>query len=237
MITLFTFPEAFGLRNVSPFCLKVEMALAYLKIDYDIGFESDPRKGPKDKLPFIISNGVTISDSELILDHLDTLSDGGLYGELSPSEFAVGTAFLRLVEDHLYWMLVASRWIDDDWFPNVQKGFFSKMPPLLGPLVSRLARSQMKKTYYLHGLGRHTQEEQEWLAHRNLKAIASIVGPEHYIVGKRLTVFDFSVAGLLAGVFDQKPESWITKLANEYPVLREYAERVQKDTDVYCRNV
>ena len=30
MIQLYTFPEAFGLRNVSPFCLKIEMALTWL---------------------------------------------------------------------------------------------------------------------------------------------------------------------------------------------------------------
>ena len=237
MITLFTFPATFGLRNVSPFCLKVEMALAYLKIDYEIALESDPRKGPKDKLPFIISDGVTIDDSELILAHLDKLSNGGLYGQLTPKEMAVGTAFLRLVDDHLYWMVVASRWLNDDWFPNVQKGFFGNMPPIVGPLISRLARSQMKKTYHLHGLGRHTQEQQEWLAHRNLKAIEAIVSTENYIVGQRLTVFDFAVASLLAGISDQKPESWTTKLANEYPALREYAERVQSDLNVYCRNV
>ena len=35
MIGLYTFPEAFGLRNVSPFCLKVEMALHHLGERYE----------------------------------------------------------------------------------------------------------------------------------------------------------------------------------------------------------
>jgi len=237
MITLFTFPEAFGLRNVSPFCLKVEMALSYLDIDYQIALESDPRKGPKDKLPFIITDGVTIDDSELILDHLDKTTNGGLYGQLSDEEMAVGTAFSRLVDDHLYWMLVASRWLDDDWFENVKIGFFSNMPPLIGPLVAKLARNQIKKTYHLHGLGRHTQEQQEWFARRDLQAIEAIVNSEQYIVGKRLTVFDFSVASLVAGMTDQQPHAWISAVARDYPGLSEYAERVQKELKVYCRNI
>ena len=237
MITLFTFPEAFGLRNVSPFCLKVEMALTYLNLDFEIALESDPRKGPKDKLPFIISDGATLDDSEMILEHLDKTTDGGLYGSLTPAELGVGTAFVRLVDDHLYWMVVASRWLDDDWFPNVYEGFFSYLPPVVGPLVSKLARRQIKKTYHLHGLGRHNKEQQQWFARRDLQAIDAVVSQEQYIVGKRLTVFDFSVASLLAGILDNKPETWVTKLALEYPALTEYTERVQKDLNVYCRNV
>lgn len=238
MITLFTFPEAFGLRNVSPFCLKVEMALSYLDIDFEIALESDPRKGPKDKLPFIISDdGATIDDSELILQHLDAITNGGLYGQLTPQEIAVGTAFIRLVDDHLYWMLVASRWLEDDWFPNVRKGFFSNLPPLLGPLVANMARRQMRKTYHLHGLGRHSKAQQEWFAQRDLQAIESVVSKEQYIIGRRLTVFDFGVASLLAGILDNRPETWLTKLAQAYPALTEYAERVQEDVGVYCRDI
>ena len=237
MITLFAFPEAFGLRNASPFCLKVEMALTYLNLDFEIALESDPRKGPKDKLPFIISDGITYDDSELILKHLDEISNGGLYGQLSPTDIAVGTAFARLTDDHLYWLVVASRWLDSNWFPNVQKGFFGNMPPLLGPLVSKIARGQVKKTYHLHGLGRHSQEQQEWFAHRDLRAIEAIVSKENYIIGGKLSVYDFSIASLLAGMIDNKPETWISTLAKDYPTLTEYAERVQSDLGVYCRTL
>ena len=235
MITLFTFPEAFGLRNVSPFCLKVEMAMAFLKIDYEIALESDPRKGPKDKLPFIITDGKTIDDSELILKHLDDISGGGLFGSLSAEEMAVGTAFTRLCDDHLYWIVVASRWLEDDWFENVKEGFFGNMPPLMGPLVSKIARSQVRKTYHLHGLGRHTREQQEWFLRRDLESIATIVDQRGYIVGERLTVFDFNVASLLSGALDNKPATWVTGIIEEFPPLKDYAERVQSELNVYCR--
>ncbi|NND83500.1 MAG: glutathione S-transferase family protein [Gammaproteobacteria bacterium] len=235
MITLFTFPEAFGLRNVSPFCLKVEMALSYLDLQHEIALESDPRKGPKDKLPFIIHDGVTYDDSELILKHLDEFTNGGLYGGLSAKEVGVGTAFCRLVDDHLYWIVVASRWLEDDWFPHVYRGFFSRMPPVIGTLVSRMARNQVKKTYHLHGLGRHSMEQQAWFARRDLEAINDVVSEERYIVGQRLTVYDFSVASLLSGMLDNKPATWMTELAEQYPALAAYAERVQSDVNVYCR--
>lgn len=49
MNTVYIFPPAFGLRNASPFCLKIEMALRYLNIEFTIEEVSDPRKAPKGK--------------------------------------------------------------------------------------------------------------------------------------------------------------------------------------------
>ncbi len=235
MITLFTFPEAFGLRNVSPFCLKVEMAMSYLKLDFEIALESDPRKGPKDKLPFIISDGKTIDDSELIFEYLDEVTEGGLFGNLSDQEIAVGRAFNRLCDDHLYWIMVASRWLDDEWFDNVKRGFFSYLPPVIGPIVSKLAQGQVRKTYNLHGLGRHTQVQQEQFAIRDLEAINSVIKNNGYIVGERLTAFDFGVASLLSGIYDNQPATWLSTIAEQFPDLKDYAQRVQAGVNVYCK--
>ena len=71
MVFLYTFPPAFGLRNVSPFCLRVEMALNYLNVPFEIVLEHNPGKGPKGKLPYIVDSGKIIGDSELIYHHLD----------------------------------------------------------------------------------------------------------------------------------------------------------------------
>ena len=119
MITLYALPPAFGLRNVSPFCLKTEMMLAHLKQPFELVEERDPRKTPKGKLPYLECDGEVIADSERILEFLDQQFDGALFGDLTPQEIATGRAFTRLAKEHLYWMIVASRWLEDDWFPNV----------------------------------------------------------------------------------------------------------------------
>jgi glutathione S-transferase len=236
-ITLYTLPPAFGLRNVSPFCLKVEMALNHLGLDFDIAEEADPRKAPRGKLPFLVVDGTRMPDSELIFEYLDKVSGGGLFGSLSPLEIAQGTAFTRLTEDHLYWIMVASRWLDDAWWPNIVQGFFGELPAPVRLLATRLARRQVRSTYHLQGLGRHSHAEQEQFARRDLGAISGVVEEQGYITGGRLTAFDFSVAGLLAGMQDQQPRSWINPLLDEFPALSEYAERVQAETGVYGRPV
>lgn len=236
MITLYTLPAAFSLRNPSPFCLKVEMALTYLKLDFDVATEANPAKAPKGKMPWLV-DGEVIPDSELILDYLDNKTNGGLFGHLTEQEVAVGTAFTRLAEDHLYWLMVASRWLDDEWFKVVKKDFFGFMPAPVGFLVSKMARRQVNKTYQLHGLGRHSMEEQAAFARKDLQAIAAQTRLHPYIAGERLTHYDFAVASMIAGLMDNKPATWVSRIAEETPGLRDYAERIQAEMNVYCRKL
>ncbi len=235
MIQLITFPAAFGLRNVSPFCLKVEMALVHLGLDFEIVEQSDPRQSPKGKLPYIVVDGESIADSELIFDELDRRTGGGLYGSLSPQELGNGFAWVRLVDDHLYWLMVASRWLDDSWWPNVKQGFFSELPFPLSKIVPPVARRQVRQTYQLHGLGKHSLDEQKEFARKDFSALNAAIASQPYLLGDSLSVFDFSVASLLAGIFDNQPASWITEIAEEYPSLKEYAERVQQALGVWAR--
>lgn len=237
MITLYTLPPAFGLRNVSPFCLKAEMILKHLKQPFEIKFEGDPRKAPKGKLPYIDIDGEVTADSELILQKLNQTFSDGVYGELTPKEIAVGRAFTRLCEEHLYWMIVASRWLEADWFPNVVNGFFSEVPSILRSFIAKSAQSTVRKTYDLQGLGRHTKAEQKQFARDDLSAISAQIEAERYITGSRLTVFDFNVASILIGLMDNEPATWISILAQDYPVLREYVDRVQSEVGVYAKEL
>ena len=227
MITLYTLPPAFGLRNVSPFCLKIEMALTHFKLPFELICEQDPRKTPKGKLPYIVTDGETIADSELIY--------GSLYGDLTANDIAIGRAFTRLAEDHLYWMIVASRWLEDDWFPNVVRDFFGFVPWPIRALATRGARSEVRKTYHLQGLGRHSKAEQVAFARSDLSAIADRIEAERYIAGSKLSVFDFAVASILVGLMDNEPATWISELAKEYPALREYVDRVQTEVGVFAK--
>ncbi|MGV0034489.1 MAG: glutathione S-transferase family protein [Candidatus Azotimanducaceae bacterium WSBS_2022_MAG_OTU7] len=232
MITLVTLPPAFGLRNISPFCLKVEMALTHLGLAFNDETEQDPRKAPKGKLPYLLIDGEKIADSELIFERLNTMTQGKLYAGLTPEEKAIGIAFSRLAEDHLYWMGVASRWLDDDWFPNIVSGFFGFVPRLFRGFASNSVRKSVAQTYDLHGLGRHTMDEQKGFAKRDLQAIADIVSSKKYIVGGRLTAYDFVVASMLSGFMDNEPATWLGDIANGYPSLRAYLERIQNEVGV-----
>ena len=237
ILELVTLPPAFGLRNVSPFCLKAEMLLKSLDLPFAQSQLQDPRKAPKGKLPYLLSDGVKIADSELITEHLDEITQGRVYAGLSPEQKAQGVALTRLVEDHLYWIGVASRWLDDAWWPHVVENFFGFVPALLRPFAAGGARKQVRQTYHLQGLGRHTLEEQRGFAKRDLQALEDAVPRTGFLFGDAPGIFDFTVAGMMAGFYDNQPPTWLTELALTYPGLNEYTERVQEAIGVYGRHV
>lgn len=235
MMELVTLPPAFGMRNVSPFCLKIEMLLTSLELKFSLSDINDPRKAPKGKVPYLIADGRTIADSELIVVYLDTLTEGKVFAGLSDLQKGQGFALTRLAEDHLYWTMVASRWLDDDWWPNVVRGFFGALPGIIRPVVSGIARRQITQTYHLQGLGRHTLEEQKGFARRDLEALASVVPAEGFLFGDQPGIFDFTVAGMMSGIYDNQPATWVTDLAAGYEGLKAYTERVQEGVGVWGR--
>ena len=234
-LTLVTLGGAFGLQNVSPFCLKLEMLMTQLGLDFDMDVQADPRKAPKGKLPFLIADGRTIADSELILEYLNDMTQGRVLAGLSAKDRALGLALTRLVDDHLYWIFVASRWLDDEWFPNIVEGFFHIARRPIRGLVARQARKEVTQTYHLQGLGRHTQAEQEGFARRDLQALQDAVHADGFLFATEPCVYDFAIASFMAGVFDQRPATWMTHVANEFDGLKEYTERVQQRVGVFAR--
>ena len=235
MLELVTLPPAFGMRNVSPFCLKAEMLLKSLDLSFTISQISDPRKAPKGKLPYLVADGRTIADSELITEYLNATTQGRVYAGLSDAQKAQGVALARLAEDHLYWIMVASRWLDPEWWPNVVAGFFGQLPVIIRPIASTMARRQVARTYHLQGLGRHSLEEQRGFAERDLAALDAAVPAADFLFGLSPGIFDFTVASLMAGVYDNQPATWLTGLAQNYKNLHAYTERVQTHTGVYGR--
>ena len=235
MLTLVTLPPAFGMRNVSPFCLKAEMLLTALELPFELQTEINPAKAPKGKLPYLIDGQTRIAESELITEYLDQKTDGKVYAGLDTTQCSQGLALARLAEDHFYWIMVASRWLDDDWWPNVVQGIFGFIPRVIRPLATSSARKQVRKTYHLHGLGRHSLEEQREFARRDLAAMAGAVPDQGFLFGAKPNIYDFTLAGMMAGVYDNQPATWVTDVAQAYPGLRDYTERVQDAVGVWGR--
>jgi len=47
-------------------------------------------------------------------------------------------------------------------------------------------------------------------------------------------VYDFTIASLLAGLYGQQPPSWINNIAEDFPELRDYAQRIQQNVGIYA---
>lgn len=226
MITLYAFADAFGV-NPSPFCQKVNIALDLSGLDYTIEVLPDPRKAPKGKLPWLLDDGRSIADSEFILDYLRDCYDFDLDADLTPAQRAVGCAFTRLADEHFYWMLVMSRWLDDAVWPTTKEAFFGEMPAFVKPLITVIARRQVNANITGHGIGKHDQAELEVLARADIEAIGAQVDANGFVTGDAFSRADLSVYSNVVGALRGRPETWVGKLVAADPRIPAYCDRVE----------
>src|SRR4249919_2363068 len=122
MITLYTFGPFFGLPDPSPFVMKGEMLLKLSGLPY----KTDTRgfsRAPKGKLPYIDDDGELIADSTLIRLHLEKKHGIQFDRGLSARDRGTAWAVDKMLEDHLYWIMVYWRWLKDENFERGPKAF------------------------------------------------------------------------------------------------------------------
>ena len=112
MITLLTYPPAFGQFSGSPFCIKAAHLLNLSGQHWRRENTLDPRMMPHQKLPVIRAEDQLIADSDMIRDYLE--AQGAQFDDgLSEIGKSTSRAFIRMAEEHLYFHIVLDRWGND----------------------------------------------------------------------------------------------------------------------------
>ena len=198
MITLYTFGPNFGLPDPSPFCMK---ALTLLKMS-GLEFQTrpcDPRKAPKGKGPWMDDNGTQVPDTTFIRWHLESIHGIDFDDGLGDVDKATAWAFEKMCEDHLYWAVLYERWTLDEHFNAGPRVFFDIVPALMRPLIIGKVRRDIKRALWGHGLGRHSYEEIQRLAIRDIEAIATFLGDKSFLMGDSPCGADASIHGVCHG--------------------------------------
>jgi glutathione S-transferase len=181
MITLYTFGPMFDLPDPSPFVTKAEMLLKLAGLEY----KTDARgfsRAPKGKLPYIEDDGRIVADSTLIRLHLEKKYRIDFDRGLSARDRGVGWATEKMLEEQLYWVMVRWRWLDDANFARGPKIFFRRAPAIVRPLVERIVRKSVRKTLFMHGIGRHDDADMLAMAERGFEAVSQILGESRYFL-------------------------------------------------------
>jgi glutathione S-transferase len=228
MITLYKFFPAFGLVDPSPFCVKVEAFLRMTGAEYQTRNLSDPRKGPKGKLPFLTDGNKTIADSTFIIKYLLATYGSSIDAHLSPEQHALGLAVTRMLEEHLYWVIVHERWIDPSNWRIVREQFFGGLPPGIRTIVPMVAHATVRRTLHGQGLGRHTPEEIKMLGDDDIRAVSSLLGGKDYILGDRCSSYDASVYAFLSSILYCTLDSPTRQTILETDNLSRYCDRIRR---------
>jgi glutathione S-transferase len=225
MITLYTFGPAFGLPDMSPFVTKVEMLLKMAGLDYRVqtgGFN----KAPKGKLPFIEDDGEAVADSVFIRWHLEKKYDADFDEGLDAEQRATAWAFEKMLEDHVYWAFLHSRWVDDGNFNKGPLAFFQRMPLPMRLIVPRVARRQIKAQIQGQGMGRHTPEEIVALGTRSIDATAAFLADKPFMMGAEPTGLDATAFPFIGGAFCPLFETPLRDAVGSHDNLKRYVRRV-----------
>ena len=229
MITLYQFPRTWGIPNLSQFCVKLETYLRINKLPYQI-VETLPLRGPRGKLPYLEDQGRKLSDSRLIVNYLKATYGDNDKALLSSEQIGIAKAYQRLLEEHLYWAGMFTRWdfTEANWQTNKQ-AIFGGLPPIARDLAAAIYRVKIKSQIKGHGLGRLTQEEIFELGKEDIDSLADFLGNKLYFMGDKPTSLDASAYGILVNTLGCPIKSPLKDHALGKKNLVDYCRRMQTE--------
>jgi glutathione S-transferase len=224
MITLYTFGPMFGLADPSPFVTKTLVQMKMSGVPFEVnskGFNT----APKGKLPYINDSGEIIADSTFIYAHLQKKYGVDLDKGMTAEQRAIGWAFEKMCEEHLYWAVSDARWQVGANFDKGPRHFFDDVPVLIRPLIIGKVRRDLKHRLHGQGFGRHSREQIETLAKRDLDAISDFLVDKPFLFGAEPHAADTTVYGSVASALCPLFDTPIKEHAQSRPNLVAYAKR------------
>lgn len=202
-VILHVFPrDTARIPSMGHFVMKLETYLRIHKIPFQLDFNF--AGGPKNKTPWIEYNGVTMGDSQLIMQYFNKTFNVDMNSHLSKEERAIAWAIQKWLEEYTYWLNVHTRWsiFFEDMLTqilNVSRWVVSFMKIVRKPKIER--------TTYTVGIGRHSDEEVHKMMVNDLRMFADILGTKKYIMGDKVTETDCAAFGVLSQIRWCTPES------------------------------
>lgn len=224
MLTLLTYPAGFGTLSVSPFCVKAMYLLTAARMDWQREDSSDPRRMPRAKLPVLRTEDRLIHDSDGIRQYLEDQGADFMPG-LSEQDKARSRALIRMVEEHLYFLLVLDRWERPDVWPIVRDTYFDEIPRPVRGLITGSIRRSVLRGVRTQGLGRMTWDERMTRLDQDLAAVSVHVGNNSFLFGETPTLADCAVVPMLDAMRATPADTPVARRLRDDTQLGAYVDR------------
>lgn len=198
-IILYAAGPGFGLPEASSYAMKSEIHLRMAGLPYRKdchGFA----KAPKGKLPYIRDGQAVIADSTLIRQHLEWSYgiDFDVGHDLAAR--AMAWAVERLLEDHLGWAALRMRWLDPVNFARGPAQMIGATPHASRDERRAQAQAEVASELHAHGIGRHSEEDIQFLATRSLYSFSVLLADRPFLLGEKPCGTDATACGILAAI-------------------------------------
>lgn len=198
MITLYSYPELFGVADNNGYGLKVFAFLKLTHLPFVHRHIFDASDAPRGQLPYIVDDGTPIGDSDAILAHLTRTYALTLDDALDPRQRDTRLLVTRMLDD-LYWVMSYSRWKDERYWPAFRDALLRAHPSLTEPSL-RQARAFNAQRYHYQGIGRFEPDAAYARGLADLQVLANLTPAEGYLFGSKPTSVDAGIYGFIANI-------------------------------------
>ncbi|GLR91882.1 glutathione S-transferase family protein [Bradyrhizobium iriomotense] len=199
MLTLYSYPQLFGVADNNGYGLKVYAFLKLAGVPFVHEHVFDASAAPRGQLPYVVDDGETIGDSETIIAHAITKYRLTIDAALSRDARRTNLLVTRMLDD-LYWVMSYSRWKDDRYCPAFCSAFMAQHPQINAEGLEK-AKAYNAQRYYFQGIGRYTPEQAYARGLADLKVLAEIVPAQGYVHGAAPTSVDAGIYGFIANIY------------------------------------
>ncbi|ROZ52968.1 glutathione S-transferase family protein [Rhodococcus sp. WS1] len=238
MITVYGYVPAWGIPDISPYVTKVVNYLTFAGIEFEHKTQdlaTLDQDSPHGKLPYIVdSDGTKIGDSNTIIAYLKNKYGDKLDADLSKEQLALGLAFNRLIEEHLYWSgIIQPRWRENSgwetYIPYIVQG--AEVTPEMREGLDAF-RGRILAEFDGQGMGRRSAEVVDEFFRADIDALSDFLGDKPFFLGDKLHSIDASVYSTLRQIADQ-PQQWLgTGYVQSKQNLVDYMDRIRKQHDI-----
>ena len=198
MITLYSYPELFGVADNNPYGLKIFAFLKLCNLPFRQEHILDPKDAPRGQLPFIVDDDAHIGDSDAIVAHLIKKYGLEIDGALTPAQRDTHLMIRRMLDD-LYWVMSYSRWSDERFWPLFCCAFLRTHPAVSADNLEA-ARNYNFQRYYYQGIGRYEPAAVYDRGIADLNALAHLLPESGYMFGPKPGSIDAAIYGFIANI-------------------------------------
>ena len=199
MITLYSYPELFGVADNNGYGLKVFAFLRLTGLAFAHEHIFDASAAPRGQLPYVVDDSEAIGDSETIIAHLKRKYRLTIDAALTARQHDADLLVTRMLDD-LYWVMSYSRWKDDRYWPAFRDALKREHPRLTEESLLK-AREFNFQRYYFAGIGRYAPHDAYARGLADLAVLADLVPAQDYVHGPKPTSVDAGIYGFIANIY------------------------------------
>jgi glutathione S-transferase len=199
MLTLYSYPELFGVADNNGYGLKVFAFLKLAGVPFKHEHIFDASAAPRGQLPYIDDDGETIGDSDAIIAHAIrkyrlTIDDG-----LTAAQRDTSHLIDRMLDD-LYWVMSYSRWKDERFWPAFRDRLLKEHASLNEAGLKKAQEFNFQR-YHFQGIGRYAPDAAYARGLADLQVLAHLIPANGYVHGPKPTTIDAGIYGFIANIY------------------------------------